>query len=373
MPIGTYFEYEFETGTTFTTSDKTDFSIPLTSGGVNFTWSVTDTAGNNFIGHFVSTSSFFSTSPPPIFDGSLAGTVCGTSPSTPQDQFALSFTDSNLFFEGSNVNPIRLDFYTIIGDWDVTFHKTGGGTSKFDVGTTATTGLGGLSSVTGVEIFITSGKFTHVTFTTSDIGAAILIDDFEMTVNCFCAETRLATPDGSKPVEELEIGDPLLLENGQVTHVKWVGRQKVETRSVPPRKINPICIKAGALEDNVPERDLYVSGDHAVRIDGYLVNASALQNGRSIFQVGTMPTEGFTYYHVETSGHELLLAENTPAESYVDLQHGSAFENAHQREPSRDVKEMNLPRILTARMLPPAIKDRLRERADMAFPLRRVG
>ncbi|KMW57739.1 hypothetical protein AIOL_002706 [Candidatus Rhodobacter oscarellae] len=50
----------------------------------------------------------------------------------------------------------------------------------------------------------------------------------------------------------------------------------------------------------VPSRDLYVSPDHAVEIDGVLINAMALDNGTTITQVAKMPLDGFTYYHVET-------------------------------------------------------------------------
>jgi len=32
-----------------------------------------------------------------------------------------------------------------------------------------------------------------------------------------------------------------------------------------------------------------------------------------------MPKDGFTYYHVETDDHELLLAEGLAAETFIDL------------------------------------------------------
>ena len=131
-------------------------------------------------------------------------------------------------------------------------------------------------------------------------------------------------------------GDRVLTADGGISTVQWLGEQPVETSLSNPSKVNPIRIRAGALAENVPARDLLVSPDHAIGIDGYLVNASALINGSSITREARMPTDGFTYFHVETGTHELLLAEGCAAESYVDFVGRDGFVNGAERTEAVD-------------------------------------
>jgi len=113
----------------------------------------------------------------------------------------------------------------------------------------------------------------------------------------------------------------------------------------------------------VPGRDLCLSQDHAVAIDGMLINAGALVNGRTITQVARMPRDGFCYYHVETDAHDLLMAEDCPAESFIDYAGTETFENGDARHDARAVREMDLPRISTARQVPAALRARIAARA----------
>ena len=94
-----------------------------------------------------------------------------------------------------------------------------------------------------------------------------------------------------------------------------------------------LCVAGGgALGEGVPARDLYVSPDHGIAIDGLLINAIALVNGHSIYQVDA-PLDGFTYYHVELENHALLFAEGAAAESYLPQnQERMSFENGSEYE-----------------------------------------
>ncbi len=230
------------------------------------------------------------------------------------------------------------------GTWDVVFlTQSGAEGTRFD-------------SVTGNQNLSVVGVFSGIRFITSTNSATLNIET--LTVNalsCFCAGTLIATPEGDKAVEDLREGDMIRTADGGTTTVHWLGRQKVNSALSNPTRVNPICITAGAIAPNVPTRDLWLSQDHAVEIDGVLYNAGTLTNGTTIYQVARMPAE-FTYYHVETDGHELLLAEELSAETYIDYLVEGNFDNARL---ARVIREMSLPRVSSARMVPDDIKARL--------------
>lgn len=202
-----------------------------------------------------------------------------------------------------------------------------------------------------------TGQFTGIRFTTlSDSADAINIGSLRVgSMNCFLGGTRIATPTGSIAVEDIEPGTKLLTSDGQTTQTVWLGKSAIKTRFESPQRVNPVHIRASALGDNLPENDLYLSPDHAICLDGYLINAGALVNGSTITQLRTMPLEGFTYYHVETDAHELIMAEGVAAETYIDYASADGFDNADER-PESSVQEMPLPRISSARMLPDHIQ-----------------
>jgi hypothetical protein len=74
----------------------------------------------------------------------------------------------------------------------------------------------------------------------------------------------------------------------------------------------PIRIKAGALGVNTPKRDLVVSPDHCLYLDGALVPARLLVNGRSV--VAETGMAEVTWYHVELETHEVLVADGAAAD-----------------------------------------------------------
>ena len=49
--------------------------------------------------------------------------------------------------------------------------------------------------------------------------------------------------------------------------MRWLGTQTVDTRFTDPLRALPICIRAGALGPNLPERDLFLSPSHGVLIE----------------------------------------------------------------------------------------------------------
>lgn len=181
---------------------------------------------------------------------------------------------------------------------------------------------------------------------------------------CYYPGTLIRRPDGDSAVETLAIGDLVMTADGRALPVRWIGRNTVSTRFGDPLHVLPIRIRAGALGENRPERDLLVSPEHAVLVEDVLVQAGALVNGRTVVRETQVP-ETFVYYHVELSEHALILAEGTPAESFVDNISRRAFDNWAEHEAlygDAPIEEMALPRALSHRQVPGAVRARMTER-----------
>jgi hypothetical protein len=90
-----------------------------------------------------------------------------------------------------------------------------------------------------------------------------------------------------------------------------------------------------------------------------------LVNGTSIVRESNVPNT-FTYYHIETDDHSLILAENTPAETFVDNIDHMAFDNWNEYQAlypeGKPIVEMSYPRAKSYRQVPQAIRARLADR-----------
>jgi hypothetical protein len=151
-------------------------------------------------------------------------------------------------------------------------------------------------------------------------GSSITFDNNTDTVvfACFLRGTRIATPYGEVAVEDLRAGDLVLTLNHGRSPIRWIGRRVLDPMMIDrPRDAWPIRIRRGALTDNVPHRDLFVSPDHCLLVQDVLVPAKLLVNGTTIVQ--EQLREPFEYFHIELESHDIVLAEGMLSESYLDL------------------------------------------------------
>ena len=140
---------------------------------------------------------------------------------------------------------------------------------------------------------------------------------------CYARGTRILTARGEVAVEDLRIGDAAVTHAGAARPVRWLGSYGIDLARHPsPAEAAPIRIRRDAVAPGVPSRDLLVSPDHAIFLDGVLIQAQALLNGISVTQERPARVE---YWHVELDRHDVLLAEGLPAESYLDTGNRGAF------------------------------------------------
>jgi hypothetical protein len=174
----------------------------------------------------------------------------------------------------------------------------------------------------------------------------------ETTFICFCAGVMIATPTGEVAVETLRPGDLVTTADGGAAPVKWLFVQTVCAPFVDPARAAPVRIAPGALGGGLPTRTLRISQDHALYLDGALVQAGALVNGGAIARETELP-ERFAYYHLELADHALILANGAPAETYIDNVSRRAFDNWREYEaiwgPGDPIKELDFPRVKSRR------------------------
>jgi hypothetical protein len=131
----------------------------------------------------------------------------------------------------------------------------------------------------------------------------------------------------------------------------------------------PVCIKAGAIEENVPARDLWISPHHAMYLDGVLIEAKDLINGFSIVRAERI--DKVEYVHVELDTHDVIFAEGAASETFLDDDSRGMFHNADEfrvlypNEPGAGFAHYCAPRLDEGYEVE-AVRERLRHCAGAA-------
>lgn len=139
-------------------------------------------------------------------------------------------------------------------------------------------------------------------------------------VVCYVAGTQILTPKGEVAIETLSIGDEVITRDNGAQEIRWIGMTSVDCTE----KLAPIHIRAGALGDGCPHRDLFVSPQHRMlvrskiveRMTGNreaLVAATRLQSMAGIRK--SERSEPIRYIHLMCDAHEVVFAEGAPSET----------------------------------------------------------
>ena len=148
-----------------------------------------------------------------------------------------------------------------------------------------------------------------------------------LDLTCFLTGSRILTPDGEVAVEDLCAGDLVTTASGIARPVRWIGHRRIDLSIVAdPDGLHPIRVAAGAIAPGVPHRDLLITPEHCLSLEGGLVPVRMLVNGGSIAIAREIVR--FTVYHVELDSHDILMAEGLACESYLDTGNRSSFANA---------------------------------------------
>ena len=248
------------------------------------------------------------------------------------------------------IDGIQIDLNAAIADGTVEFTQAGAATHIITAsgGLTSTGGPGNgsvafihfQSPVNSIEIFGTGGG--NGNFDVFDIG----IDSEDFRVVCFAGETDIAVPNGTKRASEICAGDIVVTADGAQVQVIAVSMRRIKPIELARElRLSPVLIKAGALGQGLPTRDLRVSRQHRILIASriaarlcsqteILVPAHKLVGLPGIELDRSLETVDF--YHILLDRHDVLLANGAPAESlFLGFEAGFALKD-QQSEIPRD-------------------------------------
>ncbi len=142
---------------------------------------------------------------------------------------------------------------------------------------------------------------------------------------CFTSGARIITPNGERPVEDLQAGDKVLTRDNGLREIRWIGRRDLcSAQLVRTPEFQPILIRKGALGDNVPEHDMLVSPNHRMLLRHALAEVffgerevlAAAKNLTDVNGVDRAVVGNASYIHLMFDTHEVILANGAWSESF---------------------------------------------------------
>ncbi|WP_245965223.1 Hint domain-containing protein [Paenirhodobacter hankyongi] len=149
--------------------------------------------------------------------------------------------------------------------------------------------------------------------------------NIEQIVPCFTPGTLVATPKGERLVEELQPGDKVITRDNGIQEIRWAGRRDLNRAELAVAShLKPVLIRAGALGNGLPERDMMVSPNHRMLVSSertalYFEEHEVLVAAKHLVDnIGIKPVEtlGTSYIHFMFDRHEVVLANGAWTESF---------------------------------------------------------
>ncbi|MGJ8622487.1 MAG: Hint domain-containing protein [Yoonia sp.] len=142
---------------------------------------------------------------------------------------------------------------------------------------------------------------------------------------CFLKGTKIKTPNGEVPVEDLAVGDMVsTLDHGGQT-IRWITGSALEEADLLDKpNLRPIRIQAGALGANRPARTLVVSPQHRILIRSKIAirmfeSEEVLVPAKKLLELdGVEIADDIApvwYFHFMCDEHEIIEADGAHAET----------------------------------------------------------
>ncbi len=183
-----------------------------------------------------------------------------------------------------------------------------------------------------------SGNPENGTVTFSD-GTTLTFTNIETVIPCFTPGSRVKVERGTYKVEDLRVGDLIETRDNGLQPIRWIGHKQLNQCDLAQAPhLRPIRIRKGALGKGVPNRDMQVSPQHCMLIEGnqaellfgadqVLVRAKHLTHLPGVEVVSAC--ERVTYIHLMCDAHEVIRVDNAWTESF---QPGDMVHNQEARE-----------------------------------------
>ncbi|TDE38431.1 Hint domain-containing protein [Antarcticimicrobium sediminis] len=149
--------------------------------------------------------------------------------------------------------------------------------------------------------------------------------EIENIIPCFTPGTRIATPQGERLVEDLEIGDRVITRDNGIQEIRWVGSRRLNGLELSlADHLQPVMIRKGALGKGLPERDMMVSPQHRVLLANdrtalYFEDREVLVAAKHLVGmegVERIEQSSVTYIHFMFDQHEVVLSDGAWTESF---------------------------------------------------------
>ncbi|WP_425100643.1 Ig-like domain-containing protein [Tropicibacter sp. S64] len=174
-----------------------------------------------------------------------------------------------------------------------------------------------------------------------DVTGTMDFFEIEEVVPCFTPGTLIATPQGERLVEDLQVGDRVITRDNGIQEIRWVGRKDLTGFDLARKPhFRPILIQKGALGNNLPEHDMLVSPNHRILVANdktalyfeereVLVAAKHLTGLDGVDEVESL---GVSYIHIMFENHEVILSNGAWTESFQPGDYTLKGIGAAQRE-----------------------------------------